>query len=56
MIETVEDCGNGYGWSLIRLPNGILEIASMKDGEIIKSQKMPSILDASHIMAELARK
>jgi hypothetical protein len=56
MIETVEDCGNGYGWSLIRLSNGILEIASLKDGKIVEAQKTPSILDASYIMADLAKK
>ena len=56
MIETVEDAGNGYGWSLIRLSNGLLEIASLKDGKVIKTQKTPSILDASYIMADLARK
>jgi len=56
MIETIEDCGNGYGWSLVRLSNGILEIASLKDGKIVKTQKTPTILDASNIMAQLARK
>ena len=56
MIETVEDCGNGYGWSLVRLSNGILEIASLKDGKIVEAQKTPSILDASYIMADLAKK
>ncbi len=56
MIETIEDSGNGYGWSLVRLSNGILEIASLKDGKIVKTQKTPTILDASNIMAQLARK
>ena len=55
MIETVEDCGNGYGWSLIRLSNGILEIAHLKDGKVIKTEKTPTILDASNIMTQLAR-
>jgi len=62
-IETVEDCGNGYGWSLVRLPNGTLEIAILRDGGIPQDvsfilggvKPVPSILDASYVMAEIAR-
>ena len=55
MLETIEDCGNGYGWSLVRLSSGILEIASLRDGKIIKVEKTPTILDAANIMTQLAR-
>ena len=33
-IETVEDIGNGYGWSIIYLGNQVYEIAILKNGNI----------------------
>ncbi len=33
-IETVEDIGNGYGWSIIHLGNQVYEIAILKNGNI----------------------
>ena len=33
-IERVEDGGNGYGWSVVSLGNGIFELAVLKDGNI----------------------
>ena len=33
-IEKVEDGGNGYGWSVVSLGDGIFELAVLKDGNI----------------------
>jgi len=33
-VESVEDIGNGYGWSIIYLGNQVYEIAVLKDGEL----------------------
>ena len=33
-IERIEDGGNGYGWSVVSLGNGIFELAVLKDGDI----------------------
>lgn len=62
-IETVEDCGNGYGWSLVRMPNDTFEIAILRDGGIPQNvyfilggvKPVASILDASYVMADIAR-
>lgn len=33
LIEQVEDGGNGYGWSVVSLGNGIFELMVLKDGD-----------------------
>ena len=61
-IELVEDCGNGYGWSVVRFPNGMLEVAILKDGGIPQdipfieggAVKCASILYASTIIKKIA--
>ena len=62
-IETVENCGNGYGWSLVQFPNGIFEIAILRDGGIPQNiyfilggvLKCASILDAADIMKQISK-
>jgi len=34
LIEQVKDGGNGYGWSVVSLGDGIFELAVLKDGKI----------------------
>ena len=61
-IELIEDCGNGYGWSLVRMPNGMFEIAILKGGGIPQDipfilggvEKCCSIMGASDIMAKIS--
>ena len=34
-VECVENCGNGYGWSIIQLDRGWFELAVLQDRHIV---------------------
>jgi hypothetical protein len=61
-IELIADCGNGYGWSVVRFPNGMLEIAILKGDTIPKdipfiaggAYKCASIMCAANVMKQIA--
>jgi len=44
-VECVEDCGNGYGWSIVELPakyQDRFELAVLRNGSICYSTKITS--------------
>ena len=44
-VECVEDCGNGYGWSIVELPTGYqssFELAVLRNGSICYSTDITS--------------
>ena len=44
-VEFVEDCGNGYGWSIVKLPIGFqsdFELAVLQYGSICYSTDITS--------------
>lgn len=41
-VECVEDCGNGYGWSIISMGDNYYELAVLRDTRIVYDTSITS--------------